>query len=53
MLVVDIALGFAGSAYFKPYTSANLFIEARFYFGWAMGLVLAPAPYRPANPSRQ
>jgi multisubunit Na+/H+ antiporter MnhB subunit len=53
MPLLDAVLTATGLDHFKPYTSADLFIDARFYFGWVIGLMLAPAPHRAANPPRQ
>jgi hypothetical protein len=37
------ALGFKG---FHLYTASEAWIDARFYFGWVIGLMLAPFPFR-------
>lgn len=47
-LLLDIALGLGGFGRFRLYPAADFWIDARFYLGWTLGLLLAPAPDRGA-----
>jgi len=44
-LALDAALGLYHLNQFKLYTTADYWVDVRFYLGWALGLVLAPSPY--------
>ncbi|HTJ89678.1 MAG TPA: hypothetical protein VL356_05830 [Acidocella sp.] len=44
-LVVDEALGLLGLARFDLYDPPSFWVDARFYLGWALGLLLAPTPH--------
>lgn len=47
-LVVDAGLGLLGLARFDLYDPPSFWVDARFYLGWALGLLLAPTP-RPSQ----
>jgi hypothetical protein len=51
-LLVDLLLGWFRLDQFKLYTSFNFWMDARFYLGWSLGLLLAPSPYRSAAEGR-
>jgi hypothetical protein len=51
-LLVDLLLGWFGLDQFKLYSSFNFWMDARFYLGWSLGLLLAPLPYRSAADGR-
>ena len=48
-LLFDVVLKFLQLDQLKLYSTPNFFIDMRFYFGWTLGLVLAPASYRAGN----
>ena len=43
-LLVDLLLGWVRLDQFKLYSSFNFWMDARFYLGWSLGLLLAPSP---------
>ena len=43
-LVIDKILGLLGLARFDLYDPPSFWVDARFYLGWALGLLLAPIP---------
>jgi hypothetical protein len=51
-LLVDLLLGWFRLDQFKLYSSFNFWMDARFYLGWSLGLLLAPSPYRSAAEGR-
>ena len=44
-LLLDSLFGFYHLGQFKLYTAGDFWIDVRFYFGWTLGLMLAPSPY--------
>jgi hypothetical protein len=44
-LLVDLVLGRFRLDQFKLYSSFNFWMDARFYLGWSLGLLLAQSPY--------
>jgi hypothetical protein len=48
-LLVDLVLGWFRLDQFKLYSSFNFWMDARFYLGWSLGLLLAPSPYTNAQ----
>ncbi len=44
-LLVDLLLGWFRLDQFKLYSSFNFWMDARFYLGWSLGLLLAPSPH--------
>jgi hypothetical protein len=46
-LVVNYCLGLLGLARFEFYSVPEIWIDARFYCGWAIGLLLVPPPTAP------
>jgi hypothetical protein len=51
-LLVDLLLGWFRLDQFKLYSSFNFWMDARFYLGWSLGLLLAPSPHRSAAEGR-
>jgi len=43
-LLLDTLLGIYSLDQFRLYTAADFWVDARFYVGWTLGLVLAPSP---------
>ncbi len=43
--VLDAGLTLFHASQFDLYTSENFWIDARFYLGWTLGLMLAPFPF--------
>lgn len=48
-VLLDILLGIGGFAGSRLYPAADFWIDARFYLGWTLGLMLAPSPDRRAT----
>jgi hypothetical protein len=46
-LIVDESLRLLGLARFDLYDPPSFWVDARFYVGWALGLLLAPPPHFP------
>jgi len=44
---------FAGSDRFRLYKLPQIWVDARFYFGWVLGLALAPSPYYEVGDAKQ
>lgn len=44
-VVVDAVLTLFHASQFDLYTAENFWIDARFYLGWTLGLILAPFPF--------
>jgi hypothetical protein len=47
-LVIYAVLDFFHLNPFKPYSASDVLTDVRFYFGWTLGLLLAPYPAREA-----
>jgi hypothetical protein len=45
LLLVQV-LDWLGLDQFKPYNALNFWMDVRFYFGWVLGLILAPSSRR-------
>ena len=43
-MVVDALLGATRLDQLKLYAAADFWVDARFYLGWTLGLLLAPMP---------
>jgi hypothetical protein len=48
-LLVDIVLDFCDVDKLRLYSPSGFWGDVRFYFGWALGLALAPFPYQSHN----
>jgi hypothetical protein len=49
-LVFDAVVPLLRGQPFQLYDSPSFWMDVRFYFGWAIGLMVAPSPYRRTEP---
>ncbi|HWA80155.1 MAG TPA: hypothetical protein VG848_07560 [Acetobacteraceae bacterium] len=50
-LLADAVLALAHLDRFAIYSATSFWMDVRFYFGWALGLLFAPFPFHPKRPA--